>query len=101
MLIKSVLKPAGCDTGIKFAGLSSGVSNFGTINQPFLLAVAIQRTLDWSLLAITPRAITCLILSFDFLIVSVYDLAEIWHATVGHFDGVPIENFPEGMIWRE
>ena len=32
---------------------------------------------------------------------SVYYLAEIRHAAIGHFDGVPIENFPEGVIWGE
>ena len=101
MLIKSLLEPAGCHTGVKFAGLSSDVRNLGSINQPFLLAFTIQRTLDWSPLAITPRAITYLILSFDFGIVSIYHLAEIRHAAVRHFDSVPIENFPQGVIWGE
>ena len=32
---------------------------------------------------------------------SVYHLAEIRHAAVIHFDGVPIENFPEGVILGE
>ena len=32
---------------------------------------------------------------------SVYYLAEIRHAAIGHFDGIPIENFSEGVIWGE
>ena len=69
-------------------------------------------TRQWTMRSVGPVTVTIWHISHSWLlllqpslqklfIVSGNGLTDIWHCAIGHFESIPIANFPQLMIWRK